>query len=102
MSNPAGARQPPGARDAVERQSDDRVWCPWESGKGRQRDTEFSVFSDAVFVELFYARRAELDDSTRLRVEREAKARGIRNVQKRNVRPSGQYPRTRYGVLAER
>ncbi len=51
--------------------------------KGRQRDTAFTIFSDAQFVEKFYGRRATLTAVVRVRVEREAKARGIRNVQRR-------------------
>ena len=51
--------------------------------KGRQRDTEFSLIGNAGFLEDFYDRRALLDPELRLRVEREAKARGLRNVSKR-------------------
>ncbi len=51
--------------------------------KGRQRDTAFTVFTDADFRTRFYDRRDQLDAATRLKVEREAKARGIRNAQKR-------------------
>lgn len=51
--------------------------------KGRQRDTAFTVFTDAEFKARFYDRREMLDAATRLRVEREAKARGLRNLQKR-------------------
>lgn len=50
---------------------------------GRQRDTAFSTFNDPEFRELFYDRRHKLAAATRLRVEKEAKARGIRNVQRR-------------------
>jgi len=51
--------------------------------KGNQRDTAFSLFDDAEFVERFYSRRHTFDRTFRRRVEREAKARGIRNVQRR-------------------
>lgn len=51
--------------------------------KGNQRDTAFSLFEDAEFVERFYARRQTFNRTFRRRVEREAKARGIRNVQRR-------------------
>lgn len=51
--------------------------------KGRQRDTEFSLFSDDEFLAKFYNRRHEFEAALRLRVECEAKARKIRNVQKR-------------------
>ena len=50
---------------------------------GRQRDTAFTTFNDVEFRELFYERRHQLDAATRLRIEKEAKARGIRNVQRR-------------------
>jgi hypothetical protein len=52
--------------------------------KGRQRDTEFTLFSDDEFAVQFYSRRATFSASFRLRVEREAKARGLRNIQKRS------------------
>jgi hypothetical protein len=52
--------------------------------KGRQRDTAFTTLNDSEFRALFYDRRHALDSATRLRVEREAKARGIRNVRKRS------------------
>lgn len=51
--------------------------------KGRQRDTELTLFSDAEFRAWFYDRRATFEAALRRRVEREAKARGIRNVQRR-------------------
>ena len=51
--------------------------------KGRQRDTAFTTLSDEQFRAEFYERRATFADGVRIRVEREAKARGIRNVQKR-------------------
>lgn len=51
--------------------------------KGRQRDTAFTLFSDTDFKADFYDRRHTFDVALRERVEREAKARGIRNVQKR-------------------
>lgn len=51
--------------------------------KGRQRDTGFTLFSDLEFIDLFYARRQSFAAPFRLRVECEAKARGVRNVQKR-------------------
>lgn len=51
--------------------------------KGRQRDTAFTPFKDDEFVESFYNRRHALEPAFRGRVEREAKARGLRNVQKR-------------------
>jgi len=51
--------------------------------KGRQRDTGFTLFGDAEFKERFYDRRDGFDAAFRRRVEREAKARGIRNVQRR-------------------
>jgi hypothetical protein len=50
--------------------------------KGRQADTAFSTMSRDEFLEI-YARRTTLDEAMRLRVEREAKHRKIRNVQKR-------------------
>ena len=53
--------------------------------KGRQRDTAFTIFSDAQFVQKFYARRHEFTPEMRRRVETEAKARGLRNVQKRGA-----------------
>jgi hypothetical protein len=52
--------------------------------KGRQRDTAFTIFGDAEFREKFYDRRKTLEPPLRERVEREAKARGIRNIRKRN------------------
>jgi len=51
--------------------------------KGNQRDSLFSLFGDAEFKAKFYDRRKGFDAAFRLRVEREAKVRGIRNVQKR-------------------
>jgi len=51
--------------------------------KERQRDTAFTLPSNVEFIQQFYDRRYLLDDATRLRVEREAKARRIRNAQKR-------------------
>ena len=51
--------------------------------KGRQRDTEFTAFSTADFRARFYDRRDQLDAKMRQRVEREAKARGLRNTQRR-------------------
>jgi len=51
--------------------------------KGRQRDTELTLFGDAEFRALFYNRRATFDAALRRRVEREAKVRGIRNAQRR-------------------
>ena len=56
--------------------------------KGRQRETAFTVFSTPDFKARFYDRRDQLDDATRLKVEKEAKARGIRNVQKRAEKSS--------------
>jgi len=52
--------------------------------KGRQRDSAFTLFGDHEFKELFYDRRHEFDAALRIRVECEAKARGLRNIQKRN------------------
>jgi hypothetical protein len=54
--------------------------------KGRQRDTAFSLFDDADFMARFYDRRDKLEPALRLRIEREAKARGIRNARKRRLR----------------
>ena len=51
--------------------------------KGRQRDTAFTIFSDAQFIGKFYNRRITFTAALKVRVEREAKARGIRNVQRR-------------------
>jgi hypothetical protein len=51
--------------------------------KGRQRDTAFTLFGDDEFVEKFYNRRHTFDAAFRLRVECEAKARRLRNIQKR-------------------
>lgn len=51
--------------------------------KGRQRDTAFTIFSDAEFRARFYDVRHTFDAALRLRVEAEGKARGMRNVQKR-------------------
>jgi len=51
--------------------------------KGRQRDTAFSLFGDDEFRQDFYDRRQTFEPALRLRVEAEAKARGIRNVRKR-------------------
>lgn len=51
--------------------------------KGRQRDTAFTLFGDAEFKAKFYGRRATFDVAFRRRVEREAKARRIRNIQRR-------------------
>lgn len=50
--------------------------------KGRQGDTAFSAMTREEFL-LIYERRAQFDDAIRLRIEREAKHRKIRNVQKR-------------------
>ena len=50
--------------------------------KGHQGDTAFSTMSRDEF-RIVYVRRMLLDDATRLRVEREAKHRKMRNVQKR-------------------
>ncbi len=52
--------------------------------KGRQRDTAFTLFGDDEFRALFYDRRQSFEPAFRERVEREAKARRIRNVQRRN------------------
>ena len=49
---------------------------------GRLRDTAFTLFGDDVRRD-FYDRRQTFEPAFRLRVEAEAKARGIRNVQKR-------------------
>jgi len=54
--------------------------------KGRQRDTAFTLFGDDDFRRDFYDRRHTFDAAFRLRVEAEAKVRGIRNVQKRKMR----------------
>jgi hypothetical protein len=54
--------------------------------KGRQRDTAFTLFDNANFKARFYDRRDQFEPALRLRVEREAKARGIRNTQKRGQR----------------
>jgi hypothetical protein len=51
--------------------------------KGRQRDSSFTLFGDAEFTEKFYDRRETFEAAFRRRVESEAKARGMRNVQKR-------------------
>lgn len=51
--------------------------------KWRRRDTEFRIFGDDEFREKFYVRRSTFSPEFRLRVESEAKARGLRNVQKR-------------------
>ncbi len=51
--------------------------------KGRQRDTAFTLLGDGEFRAQFYDRRQDFDPRLRVRVEREAKARGLRNVQKR-------------------
>lgn len=51
--------------------------------KGRQRDTAFTLLSDAEFIGQFYDRRQGFPPALRLRVEREAKARRLRNTQKR-------------------
>lgn len=53
--------------------------------KGRQRDSAFSALTDAEFRVEFYDRRSALAPPLRVRVEREAKARGWRNVQKRSI-----------------
>ena len=50
---------------------------------GRLRDTAFTLFGDDEFRRDFYDRRQTFEPAFRLRVEAEAKARGIRNVQKR-------------------
>jgi hypothetical protein len=49
--------------------------------KGRQSDSVYSVMTREAFLEI-YRRRNTLDSDTRLRVEKEAKHRRIRNVQK--------------------
>lgn len=51
--------------------------------KGRQRDTAFTLLGAADFRAQFYDRRHSFDPELRGRVEREAKARGLRNVQRR-------------------
>lgn len=51
--------------------------------KGRQRDSAFTLFGDDEFKVQFYDRRVTFDAAFRERVEREGKARGIRNVRKR-------------------
>lgn len=51
--------------------------------KGRQRDSAFTLLHDDEFVQSFYNRRHTLSPIMRERVEREAKARGLRNVRKR-------------------
>lgn len=51
--------------------------------KGRQRDTRFTVFTTIEFRVKFYERRHEFDAQFKRLIEREAKARGIRNVRKR-------------------
>jgi hypothetical protein len=51
--------------------------------KGRQRDTAFTAFTTADFRLRFYEQRQTFDTEFRLRIECEAKARGLRNVQKR-------------------
>jgi hypothetical protein len=51
--------------------------------KGRQRDTAFTAFNDAEFILLLYNRRNSFEPALRLRVEREAKARGMRNIGRR-------------------
>ena len=52
--------------------------------KGRQRDTAFTLYGDTEFMELYYSRRHTFDTELRLRVEREGKARGFRNVRRRH------------------
>ncbi len=52
--------------------------------KGRQRETAFTIFNDTEFRKRFYDRRHTFDPPLRLRVEREGKARGLRNVGKRS------------------
>ncbi len=52
--------------------------------KGRQRDTAFTLLGDDEFVRDFYSRRHTFDALLQERVEREAKARGLRNARKRN------------------
>jgi len=54
--------------------------------KGRQRDTAFTIYDDAEFRARFYDRRNELERQLKERVEREGKARGFRNVQRRRRR----------------
>lgn len=51
--------------------------------KGNQRDTAFTLFGDPEFKEQFYDRRHTFAAALRLRVEREGKVRGFRNVRKR-------------------
>jgi len=51
--------------------------------KGNQRDSAFTTLDDDEFRVEFYDRRAQFDRDLRERVEREGKARGFRNVQKR-------------------
>ena len=51
--------------------------------KGNQRDTAFALFGDEEFMRDYYGRRTAFEAYFRLRVEREAKARGLRNVRKR-------------------
>jgi len=50
---------------------------------GRRRDSAFSLLTDQEFKQDFYDRRRAFDSILRLRIEAEAKARGVRNVQKR-------------------
>ena len=50
--------------------------------KGRQRDTAFTLYGDKEFMELYYNRRHTFDAELRLRVEREGKTRGFRNVRR--------------------
>lgn len=52
--------------------------------KGRRRDSAFTTLGDDEFMKDFYNRRHTFDAVLRERVEREAKARGLRNVGKRN------------------
>jgi hypothetical protein len=63
--------------------------------KGNQRDTVFTVFTDADFKAQFYDRRGEFDPALRRRVEREAKARGSATPGKPGSEPSALGFRTR-------
>lgn len=57
--------------------------------KGRQRETDFRLYGDAEFMATFYNRRHVFEAPFRERVEREAKARGLRNIRKRRRRWGG-------------
>jgi hypothetical protein len=50
--------------------------------KGRQRNTEFTVFTDEEFVKRFYERRAQFSPEMRQKVEAEAKARAPAKYEK--------------------